>query len=338
VSLRLRRGNFRSGSMAALESPTIPTTGHCEEAHRGRRSHRKIRGVASAFGLARTVIARARYKPTAGRRIGQRVTSAFAWAGAAWAALGIVAWAGPAAEAQDRFEIQVYDAETAPPLGTGVELHLNYVAAGTTQVSADGELPTNGVTHATVEPHLGLTTWSEVGMYLQGAVLPAGSVRYAGIKLRYKAKWPQRLLDGLLGLALNLELSAVPAAFEANVYASEIRPIVDLTWGRLYAAINPIIDIDLAGSLAGKPQLQPAAKVSLAAIAGLRFGFEYYTGFGPITGLYPFSQETHLLYLVVDFARPVTDKLGFDASAGVGYNLTNNGERWVINLNAEFGE
>ena len=68
-----------------------------------------------------------------------------------------------AAGAQDAFEIQVYDASTAPPLTAGVEVHLNGVLRGSEQPSAAGELPTHHVAHATLEPHLGLTEWLEAG-------------------------------------------------------------------------------------------------------------------------------------------------------------------------------
>jgi hypothetical protein len=105
--------------------------------------------------------------------------------------------------AQDRFEIQVYDAETAPQAAAGVEIHLNFVAVGSQVSSADGELPTHHVAHMTLEPHLGLSRWCELGAYIQAAVRPDGSFDYAGFKLRFKARIPRRLANNLIGLALN---------------------------------------------------------------------------------------------------------------------------------------
>src|SRR3989440_788085 len=107
-----------------------------------------------------------------------------------------------AAGAQDAFEIQVYDASTAPPLTPGVEVHLNGVLRGSEQPSAAGELPTHHVAHATLEPHLGLTDWLEAGPYLPSALRPHGTYDYAGTKLPMEA----RLLEpafGWLHLALN---------------------------------------------------------------------------------------------------------------------------------------
>ncbi len=254
--------------------------------------------------------------------------------------LAIVTSLVPAAgaAAQDRFEIQVYDVETAPPAGFGVELHTNYVASGTRQASPDGELPTDRVTHLTLEPHLGLADWCELGGYLQSAIQPDGRFWYAGAKIRFKARVPGRMANDLLGLALNVELSAVPATYEANVFGSELRPIVDLQWKRLYAAVNPIIDVDLAGPLAGRPQLEPAAKVALTAFEGFRAGFEYYSGLGPVTGFYPFAQETHQLYAAVDYVHRVTPDVSFDLNLGVGYNLVGTGDRWVGKLIIGIGE
>jgi len=40
------------------------------------------------------------------------------------------------AAAQDAFEIQVYDSETAAPADVGLEAHLNYVAVGAAATSA----------------------------------------------------------------------------------------------------------------------------------------------------------------------------------------------------------
>ena len=102
------------------------------------------------------------------------------------------------AAAQDAFEIQVYDSETAPPRDFGLEVHLNYVA------SADP------IAHFTLEPHVGLAPWCEAGAYFQTALSPDGTFDYAGVKLRFKARVPHKVAHGLLGLALNGELLAAP--------------------------------------------------------------------------------------------------------------------------------
>ncbi len=124
--------------------------------------------------------------------------------------LCFVLLASASAAAQDRFEVQVYDAETAAPRDIGVELHVNYNAVGLPSRSPDGELPTDKVFHFALEPHVGITRWLELGGYLQAALTPTGRFDYAGFKLRAKVRVPFRIA-GVLGLALNGEFSDVPA-------------------------------------------------------------------------------------------------------------------------------
>lgn len=228
------------------------------------------------------------------------------------------------APAQDRFEIQVYDSEVAAAGEPGLELHTSYVAqvqAGT--ALAPGELPSRHVLHLTLEPHLGVFGWGELGGYLQGAVRPEGAFDYAGIKLRFKAKWPDKLWGGRLGLALNAEVSAVPASYEPNRWGTELRPVVDLREGRLYASVNPILSTDLSGPDAGRPQLEPAARLAFLPFPALSTGLEYYAGLGPLGGLLPSSAQTHKLFAVVDVAGEL-----FDLDLGVGRGLSGP-DRWV---------
>jgi hypothetical protein len=233
------------------------------------------------------------------------------------------------ARAQDRFEIQVYDAAVAPPGGVGLEVHINHVAAGTKDVE-NGEAPTNRQTHLTFEPHLGLAPWCELGAYFQAGFDADGTAHWAGFKGRFKVRLPRRYAHNLIGLAMNFEVSDVPARYEANVLGGEIRPVIDFEWNRLYASINPIVGLDLQGAQAGRPQLQPAAKVAVTAMQGLAFGVEYYSAFGPVTQFLPLSQQTHQLYAVVDIVHAISPKLIVDVNFGAGYNLADNGDRWVV--------
>ena len=179
------------------------------------------------------------------------------------------------AHAQDAFEIQVYDSQGAARGEAGIELHLNQHVI---------DLATDE-THLTFEPHYGLTDWAELGGYFQTAETATGDLAYAGVKLRLKLRRPERLWDGRIGLAINGELSAVPARFEPEVWGGEIRPIIDLTIGRLYAAINPILAVELQGDVAGHPLLEPAAKLTVKLSERAAIGAEAYGAFGPIDDL-----------------------------------------------------
>jgi hypothetical protein len=234
---------------------------------------------------------------------------------------GLVLALAPAAHAQDRFEIQVYDSETASTGETGLEVHTNVFAQGSVAVE-NGELPTDRVGHLTLEPHLGLASWCELGAYLQTAIR-ADSFDYAGVKLRWKARLPRRI-KGVIGLALNLELSSVPPTYEASVLGGELRPIFDVSWKRLWFSVNPILSIDFLGPDAGLPQLQPAAALLVAVTHGLALGTEYYAGLGPINRPLPASEQTHRLFAVAQWERR-----WFAVNVGVGYGFVGP-ERWIV--------
>jgi hypothetical protein len=170
-----------------------------------------------------------------------------------------------AAYAQDEFEIQVYDSETAHAGESGLELHANHhlIHAAPDQ------------SHLTLEPHYGATEWLELGAYLQGSLDTTGDAAFAGAKLRAKLRAPARYWNDRIGLAINFEVSGVPSRFEPNVWGSEIRPIADIHAGWLYASVNPIVGIDLAGTDAGHPRLEPAAKLGVVAGRAM-FGVEGY--------------------------------------------------------------
>jgi len=228
------------------------------------------------------------------------------------------------AAAQDAFEIQVYDSEVAPRGDVGLEVHLNYVAVGDGAMSSSGELPSNHVTHLTLEPHVGLTRWAEAGAYFQTALRPDGAFDYAGVKLRLKTRVPRKLARGLVGLALNFELSAVPRTYEATGLGGELRPVIDVAWKRLYASVNPIIGFDFFGAEAGHPQLEPAATVLVALLPTWAMGVEYYGVLGQIDEPLPASQQVHRLFVV----STMTYKW-FGLHVGGGYGFAA-GDKWIV--------
>ena len=127
---------------------------------------------------------------------------------------------------------------------------------------------------------------------------------------------PRKLARGLVGLALNFELSAVPRTYEATGLGGELRPIVDVAWKRLYASVNPILGFDFFGAYAGHPQLEPAATVLVAMMPGWAMGVEYYAALGPIDRPLPRSQEVHRLFVVSTLSYK-----WFGLHVGGGYGL-----------------
>ena len=219
-----------------------------------------------------------------------------------------------AARAQDSFEIQVYDAETAPPMTPGVEIHLNEFVHGTQETSPMGELPTNHVAHLTLEPHLGITDVFEVGAYLQSALRPDGTYDYAGTKLRMKGRLREPAF-GWLRLALNGELSIIPKAYEASRWGGELRPILETRAGQLGLWLNPIISFAFDEGV--HPELERCAKDAWAVTDVLSLGAEYYAGLGRIESPLPLSEQVHRGFGVLDVATRWFD-LNFGVGAGSG--------------------
>jgi hypothetical protein len=221
---------------------------------------------------------------------------------AVMAALAAVLAARPAA-AVDPFEIQVYDGTANPPGVPGLELHVNGVAAGLTTAPAP-ELAPNHQTHFTLEPALGLTQFWEIGAYLQSALLPDGAFSFAGAKLRSKLVtrpgWRAHLR-----LGCNIELSWLPAKFEAQHWGGEIRNIAAWENARWMFAVNPIIEV----SFQGTPFAFAPAATAVFKIRGLAsVGFEYY---GDV------DARAHYLFQVVNiWTRQI------EINAGVGEGLT----------------
>jgi hypothetical protein len=230
------------------------------------------------------------------------------------------------AHALDPFEIEVYDATTNGPGVPGIELHVNSVLSGL-RTALPPELPPNHQTHFTLEPSFGLTTWWELGGYVQFALRADGAFDYAGVKLRTKFVRPPTG-DSPFGVGVNLEISRLPETYDRDRWGGEIRPIATAATrgGRLFFSVNPIIDLSLAGPEAHRaPSLEPAA-TALYVIGDLcSVGLEYYANLGPIGDWLPANEQQHYLYEVVN----VLKWRRWEINLGLGEGLTEASNRLV---------
>lgn len=147
--------------------------------------------------------------------------------------------AGPAL-AFDPFEIQIYDGTADARGEAGLEVHLSRH---------------HSATHLTFEPSYGVTSFWEVGGYLQ---FEQG--RYEGMKLRSKFVLPGR---GGLRLGINFEVSREPGA----VWGGEIRPILAFEDERWLLAVNPNLGFPVS--------FEPGAMAKVK-LGPLGTGLEYY--------------------------------------------------------------
>jgi hypothetical protein len=231
---------------------------------------------------------------------------------------GALCLAAAKAAAFDPFEIQVYDGSANEPGVASMELHWNYNHAPHRAVEAP-EMSWHKQAHFTLEPALGITRFWEIGAYLQWAARVDDSLYWAGAKLRSKFVTPEGVLPGGLLLGLNLEVSAIPERFEADRFGGEIRPI--LGWeGRWFQfAVNPNIELALAGAgLREGPEFAPAVALCFKVPEIVSLGVEYYGSFGPIAHPRALRAEEHYLFGVVN----VLAAAGWEINAGVGGGLT----------------
>lgn len=238
--------------------------------------------------------------------------------------LAVLLVASPAF-AGDPFEIQVYDGTANAPGVPGLELHVNDWATGNRDATPP-EAPLHGQFHTTLEPSLGLTSFWELGAYLQGAVrTDAGVVEWAGVKLRSKFVTPPTF-DAHWRLGVNLEVSYLPATYDHDRWGSEVRPIVawyDPDW---LFAFNPIVDQPLAGSdVSEGPSFQPALKAA-RTVGPVALGIEYYATLGPFSGFLPWSQQQQQIFECVDVLS--LDRIELNACVGEG--LTQESEGVVL--------
>ena len=216
-------------------------------------------------------------------------------------------------------EIQVYTDDVSAPGERGSELHVNTTPSGRSRPGYPGEVtPYHGL-RITPELSWGLVPDVDWGLYLPFVRSGDGTDYFAGPRLRLK--WmPLRGNPGYFA-GVNVELSFVERRFEEARRTAEIRPIVGYRNDDWLLSFNPIVGTDLAGPQKGVLTFAPAFKIARSAGGGYALGAEYYAELGRLSHFAPGSEQSHILYFVLD-----TQKLNF----GVGRGLNGATDRWTV--------
>ncbi len=216
-------------------------------------------------------------------------------------------------------EIQVYTDDVSAPGERGIELHVNTTPSGRSRPDYPGEVtPYHGL-RITPELSWGLVPDVDWGLYLPFVRSGDGTDYFAGPRLRLK--WmPLRGNPGYFA-GVNVELSFVERRFEEARRTAEIRPIVGYRNDDWLLSFNPIVGTDLAGPQKGVLTFAPAFKIARSAGGGYALGAEYYAELGRLSHFAPGSEQSHILYFVLD-----TQKLNF----GVGRGLNGATDRWTV--------
>lgn len=233
-----------------------------------------------------------------------------------------LALSAPAALAALPDEIQVYTDDLEAPGEHGVELHINTTPKGRAAPDYPGEVVPHHGLRVTPELSFGLAPRWDAGIYLPFVRSGEGADYFAGPRLRLK--WmPLRPPEGGTGAfaGINWELSFVQQRFEEARRTAEIRPIVGYRGAAWLFAFNPIIETDLAGQHKGVLMFAPAFKAARTFSHGRALGAEYYADLGRLSHFAPRSEQSHVLYAVLD-----TERVNF----GIGRGLTGAADRWTI--------
>ena len=219
-------------------------------------------------------------------------------------------------------EIQVYTADLEAPGERGVELHVNTTPSGRTRPDYPGEVVPHHGLRITPEISWGLARNWDAGIYLPFVHSAEGADFFAGP--RFRLKWlPVKPPEGDTGAfaGINGELSFVQQRFEQARRTTEIRPILGYRGEAWLFSFNPIITADLAGEERGVLMFAPAAKLSRRLSHGTALGAEYYSELGRLSHFAPRSEQSHVLYAVLD-----TERVNF----GIGRGLTGAADRWSV--------
>ena len=219
-------------------------------------------------------------------------------------------------------EIQVYTDDLEAPGERGIELHVNTTPQGRTTPDYAGEVVPHHGLRVTPEISWGLARNWDAGIYLPFVRSGDGAYFFAGP--RFRLKWlPLRPAEGASGLfaGINGELSFVQERFDQAGRTAEIRPIVGWRSDAWLLSFNPILTTDLAGEEKGVLHFEPAFKVARTLKRDTALGIEYYADLGRLSHFAPRSEQSHILYAVIDTAR---------VNFGIGYGLTDASDRWTV--------
>lgn len=107
--------------------------------------------------------------------------------------------------------------------------------------------------------------------------------------------WPA---SQLVRPAVNRSGSSTPA-----VTSQPGASVPSRSGGAVYAAVNPIVDLGLAGASRGELSFEPAATICYVVVNLVSVGVEYYADFGPIGDWSPARDQQHYLYEVINVLR-----------------------------------
>jgi hypothetical protein len=228
------------------------------------------------------------------------------------------------AAAQDLFELEVFEYETAAPGDYDVELHTNVMSRG--GVIPDSIVGDHRPAHISLEVARGWTSRFETAVFIQTAPFgSSGSERFAGGHLRSKIRLGS-LPDFPLRVAVSAEYTFNRAAFDHELQTLEIRPIFDYSLGRLTLVANPSLEIVTHGSDEGlEPVFDLSARAGWQLLHRVALTADYFSAAATTRHLQPEGSGHDLLFGGVD----LDIGSGWELNLGMGHCVTQH-EPWLM--------
>jgi hypothetical protein len=163
----------------------------------------------------------------------------------------------------------------------------------------------------------GWTDNFETGFYFFTSQREGQGYQYVGSHIRPRVKVPDSW-KWPVGASLSLEFGYQRQQYAPDMWDFEVRPIIDKTWGKFYAAINPALELAVSGPDASRGyEFSPNVKASYDVTKTVTLGLEYYGGFGPISDFDPRSEQEQQLFPAVDLN--LGEEWEFNAGVGLGW-------------------
>jgi hypothetical protein len=132
-----------------------------------------------------------------------------------------------------------------------------------------------------------------------------------------------------VGVSLSLEFGYQRYVFSPDTWTLEIRPIIDKQIGRLYLALNPVMDRSFHGP--SVPQglvFAPEFKAGYDFTPKINAGLEYYSSLGPIGNFDPLYQQEQEIVPAMDLSLSPNWEFNF----GVGVGVTRGTDHLLVKM------
>ncbi len=218
--------------------------------------------------------------------------------------------------AQTNYEVQVYGAPTMAPKVTMLEFHTNFTISGTKTIQ-DGVRPTQHQFHETIEITRGFSDWFETGFYIFTAADKTYGWNYVGSHIRPRVAVPARW-NWPVGISVSTEAGYQRAAYSADTWTWEIRPIIDKTYKNLYLAFNPSLQRSWHGpGIREGVGFSPNVKIGYKFSKRVSGGLEYYASLGPVGNFNALRQQEQQILPAIDIDFGPQWEFNFGLGVGV---------------------